>query len=72
MAKINVDQSSRFGPKKMYAMKVMNRKIVPKVVPEAPSWGIMIEMTLVIWPRRWSTRRHLRIWQRNGKQIRRT
>jgi hypothetical protein len=56
----------------MYAMKVMNRKIVPKVVPEAPSWGIMIEMTLVIWPRRWSTRRHLRIWQRNGKQIRRT
>jgi hypothetical protein len=44
-------------------MYVMNKKMAPKVVPDATSWGIMMEMTLVICPRRWSTRRHLRIWE---------
>ncbi len=61
MEKMKVDQSSRLVPKKMYAIYVMNKKMVKKVVPDAASWGIMIEMTFVIWPSRWSTRRHLRI-----------
>lgn len=48
-------------------MYVMNKKMAPKVVPDATSWGIMMEMTLVICPRRWSTRRHLRIWEKGRK-----
>ncbi len=52
MEKMKVDQSSRLVPKKIYAIYVMNKKIVKKVVPDAASWGIMMEMTFVIWPSR--------------------